>query len=109
MFNATHHGKFKRYTTMYEQSISFNSNKPIEKFINNVLPYRSQIQERDEEFFLKKSFQEEAEEDSILDDVMDMKDIWHQLTKANQRCVFEYVGEMINYGDHYFKLAMRSR
>lgn len=57
----------------------------IDSFIQNVLPYKNKIVNRDETFFMNKSI------DNYMDDIIGIKQIYHTLDEESKNNIWEIV------------------
>lgn len=66
-----------------KSAIDKNPEKPIEQFVIYVLKYKDQIDKGDEDFFLKKDYDDDMKgtenKSSSLADVLSFKTIWNKL------------------------------
>lgn len=80
-----------------------NPRKIIEQFLINIQPYKEQIKERNDNFFLKKNYQEEvtknvSEETNIeksLDQILNLKEIWITLEEKNKEIIWDYFNVLV--------------
>ncbi len=57
----------------------------IDSFIQNVLPYKNKIVNREESFFMNKSI------DNYMDDIIGIKQIYHTLDEESKNNIWEIV------------------
>lgn len=98
--------KFKNLKTFKEKFNllkSCNPRKIIEQFLINIQPYKEQIKNKDDEFFLKKNYEEEvnknvSEESYIeqsLDQILNLKEIWVTLEEKNKEIIWSYFNVLV--------------
>lgn len=86
-------------------AMSSSPKKIIEMFVVNVLKYKPQIDEGDEEFFLNKDYEDIAEMDKDnTQRIFEFKDIWKQLTFENKQTVIQYMQCLCALSQEYFKM-----
>jgi len=73
-------------------------------FICKVLPYKSKIDEGDETFFLNKSFNDDTDDTSILDNVFEIKSLWKILNEQNKKYVVQYMQLLCEIAQEYFSI-----
>jgi predicted nucleic acid-binding OB-fold protein len=77
------------YLYKYKLMTKINCVFAIDLFIQNVLPFKNRIVNRDETFFLNKSV------DNYMDDVIGIKNIYHTLDKQSRNNIWEIVLALI--------------
>ena len=86
-----------------------NINKIIDTFVAKVLIYKPQIDEGKEEFFLKKSYENdikgEPDANKISSQIFEFKTIWKGLSPDNKRFVIEYMKLLCILAQNYFLIT----
>ena len=62
-------------------------------FKNTIYPYKSQIEAKEEKFFLEKDYKEDVTIENkqwALDEVLNLKTLWKKLSPSNQETVWKY-------------------
>jgi hypothetical protein len=77
-------------------------NSFIDAFVAKVLPYKSQIDRGDEEFFLKKDYSNDLENASWGSKVFEFKNIWTKLKQENKEIVIQYMQGLCLLAQEYF-------
>ncbi len=80
-----------------------NPRKIIEQFLINIQPYKEQIKNKNDDFFLKKNYEEEvnknvSEESYIeqsLDQILNLKEIWLTLEEKNKEIIWSYFNVLV--------------
>lgn len=89
----------------YIKNILKNSkdDKFIGMFIIKVLPYKKQIDEGDENFFMNKSYEKDLENtDNSISQVFEIKNIWTTLSIENKNIVKQYFQILCGLAQNYF-------
>ena len=78
----------------------FNVRKSIEYFKNTVYIYKEQIVNKDENYFIKKTYNEDIEgleydTEWTLDQVLNLKELWGQLDDNNKETIWIYFNVLI--------------
>lgn len=82
---------------------SKNKTKFIDIFVNKVLQYKDKIDNGDEEFFLKKSYDDDIESDNtLMNKVFEFKSIWIDLKRENKELVIQYMQILCELSQNYF-------
>jgi len=80
-----------------------SKNKFIEIFIEKILIYKEKIDNKDESFFLDKSYNNDLENDaSLMSKVFEFKDIWQGLSEQNKNIIFQYMSILCQLSQQYF-------
>lgn len=82
-----------------------NKTKILDIFVLKVLPYKPQIDNGDEEFFLRKSFDDDVSDlgdDSLSGKVFEFKNIWKGLKEENKQIVIQYMQILCTLAQDYF-------
>jgi hypothetical protein len=125
--------KVGTYKYFAEKFINFYPEKVITQFILHILPFKEQIDEGNEDFFLKdmvgdsggKKIGEFVDNDTIKGanvlsgdsanefyndisgiEIFRFEEIWEYLTENNKECIKEYMQLLCYYADEYFKQHM---
>jgi len=73
-------------------------------FINKVLPYQNEIKNKNEDFFLKKSYNGDTDNDnSIIDKIFEFKNIWKKLGNHNKEIIFQYMILLCGIANTYYE------
>jgi hypothetical protein len=82
------------YQTQLETVKMMNSQLLLQSFIQFVYPYKKQIMEKDEQFFLKDGNVQVEEDD--LSKAIHLRDLWqNKLRKENKDIVWKYFQVMV--------------
>jgi hypothetical protein len=83
-----------------------NKRKSIDLFVAKVLIYKPMIDEGNEDFFLKKSFDDDVKGvdggDMISSKIFEFKDIWKNLNAENKSFVIQYMQVLCLLAQNYF-------
>ena len=91
----------------------FNVRKSIEYFKNGIYIYKEQIVNRNEDFFIKRNYNEDIKDlqydsqyDSqwSLDQVLNLKDLWSKLDDENKNIIWIYFNVLIKIVELEYKL-----
>ena len=76
------------YTYLYKFKMLTNINSiyAIDKFIDNVLPYKNKIIAQDESFFMNKQV-----ESSYMNDVIGLKQIYYTLDNSSKKNMWDII------------------
>lgn len=77
--------------------------KIIHIFILKVLPYKQQIDSGDEQFFLNKSFNEDTNDNNMLNNIFEIKKLWKQLNNENKENVKRYMQLLCEISQEYLQ------
>ncbi|AYV82175.1 MAG: hypothetical protein Homavirus13_4 [Homavirus sp.] len=81
-------------------------NSFIDAFVAKVLPYKSQIDEGNEDFFIKKDYSSDLDgNESWGSKVFEFKNIWSQFKKENKTIVIQYMQALCELAQEYFLVA----
>ena len=72
-----------------------NPKQVIAAIETHCLPFAETIKARNADFFLKYSFAEYEEDETIVPVIRKMKDMWVQISPTNQRHVMDYVNNLL--------------
>ncbi len=78
--------------------------KTIEQFIIHVLPDKDMIDKENDEYFIKKKY-DEINDDNAMNAIMQYKDIWKQLTNKNKQVVISYMKCLCYYAQQYLVMG----
>lgn len=104
----TDSSKIKMSKSVFKTIVEENPEKPIEKFIINILPHKEHILNKNTEFFINYKFNE-VEEKSILKDILSLKSLWNNLTETDKDNTFEYLLQLCNASEYYLKLFLKKQ
>lgn len=99
--------KIKMGKSVLRNMIQTEPEKPIERFILEVLPHKKEILDKNEEFFI--NYQVESNEQSFVKELITMKSLWSSLSEENRNIVFQYLTQLCKAGEHYFKLFLENK
>ncbi len=72
----------------------------IRYFRATVLPYKSQIEARDAQFFLRKDYTEEmAAHGTDVIESMRLKDLWCSMSDQSKQTSFEYLHKLVSLAE----------
>jgi len=99
--------KIKMGKSVLRNMIQTEPEKPIERFILEVLPHKKEILDKNEEYFI--NYQVESNEQSFVKELITMKSLWSSLSEENRNIVFQYLTQLCKAGEHYFKLFLENK
>lgn len=84
----------------FETLIKYNPRRSYNLFKSEVYIYKNEIINRDSNFFLKKKYNDRLKNNDInsnwsLDKILDIKNIWGQLSNDNKNIIWEYFSVLI--------------
>lgn len=74
--------------------------KILDQFVEYVGPYQTQIEQRDEHFFLEDSLNVD---DNYMAQAVQLKNVWRTASDKNKLCIWEYMTNLVKLA----KLAKR--
>jgi hypothetical protein len=87
----------------FKMIVSACPKKIIELFIIYVLPDKDKIDKGDNDYFLNKTYDDVAKENSVsLQKFFEFKGIWKELSAENQKLVIQYMQCLCYYSQDYF-------
>ena len=83
------------FKSKFELLIKYNQRLSLNYFKETVYPYKDNIMSKNSDFFLKKDYEDDVNKIDMnnswtLDRVLDMKNIWGQLSNENKDIVWNY-------------------
>lgn len=82
-----------------------SKNVVIDQFALNVLDYKKNIDNFDEDFFISNSFDKHINDNQVLMQLMsDLKNMWLTLNSQNKKSIFEYLQVLCYYANEYLLL-----
>jgi len=105
MYLCSNDYDIKVYHEMFRKLKRFNATKAIEQFIIYVVPYKENIYNEDESFFLQKSGQDLTGDDSeyTMMKSLKFKELWIHLSNESKSNIFKFFKVMIYYAEQYLK------
>jgi hypothetical protein len=100
--------KIKMGKSILRNMIQTEPEKPIERFILEVLPHKKEILDKNEEYFINYQV-ESNDEQSFVKELITMKSLWSSLSEENRNIVFQYLIQLCKAGEHYFKLFLENK
>lgn len=90
--------------------IKYNPKLTLEYFKTTVYPFHEKIKSKDEDFFLKKSYDNditvlETDKEWALDEVLNIKMLWKQITDNNKETIWTYFNILIKIIELEYKLV----
>jgi len=80
-----------------------NKNKFIGIFIESVLQYKDQIDNGDEDFFIKKTYNNDLKGNNyMINNIFQFKDIWNFLEQENKNIIIEYMQILCSMAQKHF-------
>lgn len=78
--------------------------KIISMFALKVLPFKINIDNKDESFFLEKNYDKETkgEHSDIINNVFNLKEIWQTLSTNDKNIIFDYMIFLTDLASNYF-------
>ena len=68
---------------------------------HHCMPFAATIKARNADFFLKYEFAEYEKDETIIPVIRKMKDMWVQISPANQGHIMDYVNNLLTLVTHY--------
>ena len=78
-----------------------NKVKFVELFVARILQYKNQIDSGNDDFFLRKSYDSDVEQD-FMQQVFEFKSIWHEFKRENKDLVIQYMQLLCELAQKYF-------
>lgn len=86
---------------------NYNPKLTMTYFIQSVYPYKEQIQKKEDSFFLEKDYNTDVNKYVndmnnsawALDRVLDLKNIWNELSDKNKETIWTYFNVLIKLVD----------
>jgi hypothetical protein len=94
--------KVKMSKSVFKTVIEKEVQKPIEQFIIHLLPHKEHIFLKNEQFFLNYNISDN--EQSYITDLIALKPLWERLSDENKTIIFNYLIQLCNASEYYFKL-----
>ena len=66
--------------------------KIIDQFVEYVAPFQTQIEERDEQFFMEDSLNVT---DNYMAQAVQLKNVWKTASEKNKSCIWEYMSNLV--------------
>lgn len=105
MIKVTNDDDAKSYRTILINLNKTNATKCIEQFILYGLPQKEYINASNEEYFLKKNYDDDLENDEYsMMKALKIKDMWKTFEENTKKCIFEYLQVLVYYSEEYFKM-----
>jgi hypothetical protein len=104
---------FKVYKASIKILVKINPKKVLTIFANNTQIYKSQILEKNEDFFLKNDYSEvinntkktDISDDEINEIIKKIQGYWIELEKTNKEKIWDYMLLLLNLSDKYYESA----
>jgi hypothetical protein len=104
---------FKVYKASIKILVKINPKKVLTIFANNTQIYKSQILEKNEDFFLKNDYSEvinntkktDISDDEINEIIKKIQGYWIELEKTNKEKIWDYMLLLVNLSDKYYESA----
>jgi hypothetical protein len=93
-----------KYLFKYKFIIQFNSIVPINKFIENVLPFKQHIHDKNELFFFNKNINE-PKYTNYLDDIIGIKHIYHTLDVDTKNNIWDILFVLVYLAEEKHKYS----
>jgi hypothetical protein len=87
--------KIRGYQLGFKAAKKYNNKKPVEMFMNNLLPFGKQIIHRDETFFKQDEYIDHVQN---LSGKMGLIKYWDDMSKENQNSIWEYMQSLYMLG-----------
>lgn len=100
----TNDADVRSYKTILVNLNKTNATKCIEQFIIYALPEKDKIISSNEDYFLKRNYDQELDndQDSMMQ-ALKLKDTWKTFDCDTKKCIFEYLQVMVHYSEEYLK------
>ena len=93
------------YHGLFNKLIQVDSTKIIEQFVINGIPYSDEIENHDENFFLKIDYENKHNDQNIsLTKILNWKEVFKILDVKKKETIFEYFQAFLFYAKQYFCL-----
>ena len=96
-----HDKDFPVYLSNLKMAKMANPRMVIAAVETHCLPFADTIKARNADFFLKYEFAEYEKDDTIIPVIRKMKDMWVQISPANQGHIMDYVNNLLVLVTHY--------
>jgi hypothetical protein len=77
--------------------------KLIHTFICKVLPYKNEIDNGNEDFFVNKSFSDDTDDSNVMNSIFELKSLWKKLNNNNKKYVIQYMQLLCEISQDYYK------
>jgi len=100
------------YSFYVEKLLKVNSLVLIENFIIKVLPYKDQIESKDESYFTDDNFKNKLIEDNNLDsdktlsEILRLQTIYFEVDKQSQESIWTILNALIKLSSQYLKAKL---
>ena len=86
-----------------QQTINKNSSFLIDQFTLYVLKYKDQIDNKNNDFFLKTDFSKDASgKSTVIGKIFELKDTWGKLSQDNRDGIFTIMQILCYYSEQYY-------
>lgn len=94
------------YSYYFKKLIKVNSTQPIKEFCANVLPYRQQIMDKDENYFSNDSTCEELVKGEYyqLSNILKLKSIYFKADENTREEIWAYFQALVLLSEQYKEL-----
>jgi len=91
------------YYLYYKKLIKVNAGLPIQQFAQNVLPYKSQIMNKDETYFTNTSNHQDKiqGDEATLNEILRLQDIYFKLDTDSRKEVWSYFQALTLLSEQY--------
>lgn len=91
---------------LVQNSINSNKQKVIEQFIIHVLPFKTEIDNGNDEFFLNHDYSNKNNVDKNgLEQIFQFKSVWKTLSDENKDTIKDYMKILCYCSNEYFKIV----
>lgn len=94
--------KMSKYKTIFSTTKKINKTMVIDNFILNLLCYEEQINSRDDKFFLNFNIDGLKENDKLVMQITQLKNIWPKITDEEKKKVFDYLIVLTYWARQHF-------
>lgn len=105
------HSILATYKSEFDKLIVNKSNVIIDQFVLKALPYKSQIMNGDDDFFLQKNYKELGDNGNsdFVGNIFEFKTLWTKLDANNKDNIKLYMKLLCTISDEYFETFLKHR
>lgn len=94
--------KLKSYKSAYNVTKMYDKSMPIKVAMGGMLPFKTQIKDRDEDFFKsRETFLEKAVVASSFSNDLGLVNYWDNLSENSKTAIWEYIQTLFVLGEMY--------
>ena len=93
-----------KYHRKFSIATKLNSSVAMEKFLVAILPYRDEINNKDEDYFINNDHSKIIEDKDDLNEIMNLKDIFEKLDDESKENVWAILQALLVLGEDYIRI-----